>query len=383
MNSISLHFCLLSQTPTPRFGVRVSSSCPDIFDETLCCQVKLSIPKALKTLSTRVPSISLHSIGNSYSCLAPPLFVTKAKLGLIFNSPELCEDGTGGTYFMKDTDNKSVAVFKPKNEDPLSKQNPKRTDDNLSFHFKGILPGESSQREVLAYELDNNFAGVPETRMVEVSHWIFTDENGKPGSSSGDIRKKTGSLQEFISDLQCTVDDMGSSMFSIEDVQKIAILDMLLFNCDRNGGNILVKKDSHKLVPIDHAFTLPDYQHLSDLQWFEWMTWRQAKQKPIQEVIDFINTFDINNAIQKAKALGFRSDCILTLQFTFTFLKYAINHSNLSLYDIAKLMCHRHDKASIFAKLVNSSLQDLDSTNNTNLILSNFKDNISSYFSSN
>ena len=36
--------------------------------------------------------------------------------------------------------------------------------------------------------------------------------------------------------------DYGSSLFSIEEVHKIAILDIRILNCDRNEENILVKK---------------------------------------------------------------------------------------------------------------------------------------------
>lgn len=38
----------------------------------------------------------------------------------------------------------------------------------------------------------------------------------------------------------------GNSIFSVEEVHKIAILDIRIINCDRNDQNILVKKTRAK-----------------------------------------------------------------------------------------------------------------------------------------
>lgn len=324
-------------------------------------------------------SLSLRSLSLSDLDIAPPSFITDSKIGLISYTPELSAEGTGGTYFMKNHKNKPVAVFKPQNEDPLSLQNPKRKEDNTDFHFKGILPGEGVLREVLASQIDYEyFSIIPETHLAEISHWIFTDNNGKPGTSyDPKIKTKLGSLQEFIPDIQCTVDDMGYGKFSLEDVQKIAMLDLLLLNCDRNGGNILVRKYTYKLVPIDHAFSLPDYHYLSDLQWFEWLTWRQVKQPIIPLLKSFIKTFNLHDALIKARKLGIREECLISLQLSYIFLLYAFEQTNLTLYDIGKLMCHRFDKQSEFEKLVN---QAIDKSNNESNLLFHFTNIIEQYF---
>jgi hypothetical protein len=190
------------------------------------------------------------------------------------------------------------------------------------------------------------------------------------------MKTKKGSIQRFISDVQCCVDDMGYSKFSLEDVQHIAILDLLLVNCDRNGGNILVRRESNKLVPIDHAFCLPDYRNISDLQWFEWLTWRQVKENVLSEVISFVNDFDMDYAITKAKALGIREECILTLQLSHAFLRKALQQK-LSLYDIAKLMCTRPSSPSLFSELIAKAT---NSSSHPDTILSNFELELSQHF---
>jgi len=349
-----------------------------IFDSLSYPTQSLSIPKLSTNYSSK-NSISLRTVKSDTNSASPPSFITDSKVGLITNKPELCEEGTGGTYFLKNTQNTNVAVFKPKNEEPMCAQNPKKDQSTNDFHFKGFYPGEGALREVLAHQIDNGFAGVPETHLVEVSHWIFTDEKGISGTPGSNIKVKQGSSQEFISDVICSVDDMGYSKFSLHDVQKIAILDMLLVNCDRNGGNILVRKNSYKLVPIDHAFCLPDYRHLTDLQWFEWLTWKQVKQAPISEVVSFIENFDIEDAVKKATALDIKQESIITLQLAYTFLKLAVKQ-NLTLCEIGKLMCSNANNPSLFSKLVNESIQQ--NSSNQMKIISSFESNLVKHFSS-
>ena len=65
----------------------------------------------------------------------------------------------------------------------------------------------------------------------------------------------------------------------MEEVHKIAILDMRLANTDRNGGNILVQRKpgksrpEYQLIPIDHGYCLPST--FADIN-FEWMYWPQV-----------------------------------------------------------------------------------------------------------
>mmetsp|Transcript_27077 Transcript_27077/g.57391 ORF Transcript_27077/g.57391 Transcript_27077/m.57391 type:complete len:386 (+) Transcript_27077:114-1271(+) len=373
-NNNNFDFSNLDDHPLLRVCVKQA------FKNSINQKSNLSVPKAFKfnynSCSTpHEHNLSLRSLNSNLP--SSPTFLTRAKVGLISNPPELCEEGTGGTYFLKDSKNQNVAVFKPQNEDPLSVQNPKRTSSNSNFHFKGILPGEGSQREVFAYLIDNGFAGVPETRMAEICHWIFTNENGLPGDRSSNIQSKIGSVQEFQTNIQCSVDDMGAGLFSVLDVQKIAILDMLIFNCDRNGGNILVTKDSHKLIPIDHAFSLPDYKHLTDLQWFEWLTWRQVKKPVLQEIKDFINNLDMDSIISTATALKFRQECIFTLKLCYTFIKTALEHSK-TLHEIGKLMCSTDSThPSTFTQLVTTASEGIEDTSE---IFNNFKQLVTSFF---
>lgn len=56
---------------------------------------------------------------------------------------------------------------------------------------------------------------------------------------------KQGSFQCFVKH-DDAAENFGSNIFPVEQVHKIAILDILILNCDRNDQNILVQKKSIK-----------------------------------------------------------------------------------------------------------------------------------------
>lgn len=179
------------------------------------------------------------------------------------NKPVLSTEGTGGAYFMKDSSgHEYVAIFKPMDEEPMAKNNPRglplsKDGEGLK---KGTCVGEGALREVAAYLLDHpfgdksglGFAGVPPTTLVRCSN---------VGFSSGGL-SKIGSLQMFVKN-SGSCEDIGSGLFPVEEVHKIAVLDMRLANADRHAGNILLVREEgdgagYGLVPIDHGYCLPE-----------------------------------------------------------------------------------------------------------------------------
>ena len=73
------------------------------------------------------------------------------------------------------------------------------------------------------------------------------------------------------------IENFSSSLFSADEIHKIAVLDLRLLNLDRNACNILVQnsvdtasgKPYKRLVPIDHGLTIPDSLAIQsfDLAW--------------------------------------------------------------------------------------------------------------------
>lgn len=158
--------------------------------------------------------------------------------------PMLCKEGVGGTYFMRDEQSRTIGVFKPQDEEMGCLNNPKGfTPGSLNYNQtnRGVQEGEAAYRECAAYVLDHeHFSGVPATDLVVCNHPSF---NNSP-IDSAEESMKIGSFQEF-KEHDFDAEDISPSRagkFPVNEVHKIAILDIRLFNTDRHGGNILIRR---------------------------------------------------------------------------------------------------------------------------------------------
>eukprot|EP01103_Thecamoeba_quadrilineata_P013130 TRINITY_DN354_c0_g1_i1.p1 TRINITY_DN354_c0_g1~~TRINITY_DN354_c0_g1_i1.p1 ORF type:complete len:409 (-),score=61.16 TRINITY_DN354_c0_g1_i1:48-1274(-) len=290
--------------------------------------------------------------------------VESVSKGLLIHEPELSSTGEGGAYLLRAEDGSPLAIFKPFDEDPFSLRNPK-TINKFSGNPPSITtfpnrqsnpplrPGESAHKEVAAYLLDkDNLAGVPFTTLVKlfgISRW------GPEG--------KIGSLQAFVQHEHDSW-ELSPSMYSINDVHKIALLDIRLINTDRHGGNILVRhgekwnnnnnnnnnnsghnsnisgfNNNYKLVPIDHGFCLPSSLEAEDL-WFEWMSWPQSKLSVGSRLRKYIRDLDLEEDAGLLRGLGLSEDSIRTMLFCSVLLQQAMI-KGLSLLQVAQSLCGR------------------------------------------
>lgn len=183
-----------------------------IIDDDYLCRLETNLPSVL---STDLPKlIQLTDMG--------------LRSGI---SPVLVDGATGGTYFLRNSERKICLVFKPAEEEPAAPYNPHQTTSMMGKHrpsYKGgIVPGFGMFREIAAFTVDDGFAGVPPTHVAKVRFSLATKE------------AKIGSVQSYVRNI-CTAEEMGSSKFNVDDIQRIAVLDIRLCNLDRHGGNLLV-----------------------------------------------------------------------------------------------------------------------------------------------
>jgi len=255
----------------------------------------------------------------------PDWFVTVQKCLMIENSVELCDEGVGGTYFIRDSEDQYMAIFKPVDEEPGAVLNPKKRLQNPL-----LLPGGGAIRERAAFLLDTNHAArVPETLLVDnFKHEHFNNHDKV-------LLRKNGSLQKYIKNIGHS-DTMGSSNFPVTDIHHIGILDIRLLNLDRNGENILVVKDPQTgyltLIPIDHSYTLPE--NLNDQFYFEWLYWRQAKLPFNASTLQLIESIDIDADSMILGHLGIDQKAIQLMRFSSILLKKGAK-AGLTLYQIA------------------------------------------------
>jgi len=260
--------------------------------------------------------------------------------------PHLVEDGLGGTYFVKDRSGHSVAVFKPRDEEPLAPNNPKvHPGGGHGAGLKeGVLVGEAAINEYVAYLLDQASspllrAGVCPTALVCVANSVFHLATEDRRSVFRTIKDKVGSFQLFAQH-DCTSEDMGPSRFPVDQVHRIAALDIRLCNTDRHSGNILVRQQGGEvsaLVPIDHGYALPG--KICAEVTFEWLSW-PASRVPFSEgmrgEILAIDPEAAEAALRKRVPL-LRSGCLRTLRTCTRLLQIGVE-AGLTPHAIGTLM---------------------------------------------
>lgn len=277
--------------------------------------------------------------------------------------PERADEGFGGTYFVSKTQNTKIAIFKPCDEEPLAPCNPKGF-VGRSLGDPGLKPtvrvGEAALREVAAYLLDKGqFAKVPTTLLMRASHPVFNYvpqldssqslglKRASEGEGSSLLPLKLGSIQEFVPHI-CDTSEMGTSRFTTRDVQRIAILDIRLYNTDRHAGNILVrrvdasqsmepfKETGYELIPIDHGFCLPEGL---EPPYFEWQHWPQARMPLGEQELRYIEEIDIEGDKRRllAELPVLREESLRTMEVSTTLLKKC-TAAGLSLSEIAEIM---------------------------------------------
>jgi len=265
------------------------------------------------------------------------------------SSVELCPDGVGGTYFIRDQEKRYIALFKPLDEEPGALLNPK---GRLLMENPLMAPGGGAIREVAAYLLDiKHSAGVPETLIVpDLVHENFNYQDKSQHTP------KPGSLQKYIDNIGYS-DSMGSSGFSVDDVHHIGILDIRILNLDRNGENILLVKDDTtpctdiRLIPIDHAYSLPE--SLDHYFYFEWHHWRQSKLPFSEKALQVIQSIDIESDTILLEKLGLSNKSICFMRFASILLKRAAIKGRMTLFQIASWITpKRRNEISQFKKLV-------------------------------
>jgi len=278
--------------------------------------------------------------------------------------PEFILDGSGGTYFLHEPTKAKIAVFKPADEEPYAENNPRgyirQAGQNVLLR-EGVVPGEACIREVAAFMLDHSgFSGVPMTTLVEARHPTFNNNGSRlsvaeggasigahsissVSKSAGALKRKVGSFQEFVR-TECSMDDLSPSMLSVDEVHKIAILDIRLMNADRNSANLLCRRrrdNSIELVPIDHGFCL---RSVADVSWMDWcwLDWPQMKKPLSKKTRDYVLKLNIEkDARVLQERLNIDQEALDYFCASCSILKAGVK-AGLSLYDIA-VMCCRND----------------------------------------
>lgn len=269
-------------------------------------------------------------------------------------------------YKLFDSNSSPTSIFKP--YESLFKD---RKEGDLA-----LSTVKHCYNEVTAYRFDQlthtgQRAGVPETRHVKLPAKVLSP------AGTGTVR---GSLQKFqLNSESC--EDYGPSLFAVQDVHNIGLLDLKILNCDRHAGNILFDSTRKALTPIDHALSFPEIElstpdsegailsrdlsestlFLKNIS-FDWLLFPQAKQPFTQETLNAIKDIDMEEHMKVMTKMGMNMRQKLAVFSGLTLLKEASLNQNKTLYEIGCLVQRQRTRKTLstLEELVNQTLTQCD-----------------------
>ncbi|MEX1012372.1 MAG: hypothetical protein WD595_02385 [Waddliaceae bacterium] len=161
--------------------------------------------------------------------------------------------------------------------------------------YSGINESDLAIREIIAYLIGKDL-GVPTTVVRMVEHELKTCQKFIQNIGTG---RKVG---EIFPDKLGTKQDTDLISF-----QKMAVLDALLYNRDRNPGNYLITEIKvgedlkYGFVPIDHGNTLPKGLPFDPKEhhWEKWEVASEPISPEIRGIIDKITWKSVSKSLQK------------------------------------------------------------------------------------
>jgi len=260
------------------------------------------------------------------------------------------------TWLVRSKNTGALAIFKPVSGEGkgrgTGKESASQTTTALDFFplRRGVVVGDGARKEVAAFVLDHEgFAGVPRTRTAFV--WLEDTTNNKSVSML-----TQGSLQDYVAH-QSSAEDVGASVFDVDCVHRIGILDIRLLNLDRHLGNLLVVQGGKHLVPIDHGLSLPSFRALEEVR-FEWSHWKQCHVPFAPATIDYVRRLEPLRDAELLHTLGIRAEEILAMVLSTMLLQFAVLERQLTLFHVAQMVQRPHEtKPSVLEQVVDRVIE--------------------------
>lgn len=178
---------------------------------------------------------------------------------------------------------------------------------------------------------------------LDQSGYLNKAFNHPKGFNGENSNIKVGSLQRYIQKSKscALVEKEGIWHFPVEEVHKIAVLDLRVGNANRHAANI----------PIDHGYCLPE--SFEDFK-FVWLEWPQARQQFSVETLDYIKSLDAEKDIKilESNGLKFSKLSLRNLRILTKLLKRGAKRK-LSPYQIGGILCRdSHGNSSVIEKVI-------------------------------
>lgn len=233
-------------------------------------------------------------------------------------------EGQTGSVFLLEVVDQKVAVFKP--------------EVGETFQRRGFRPGSGAVREEAVYIVDRlcgSEAGVPVTTLAEV---VVEGQTMR------------GAVQAFHNDAAGFCDDFGMprsfdeavKVITQEHAERLALLDIRVFNTDRHGGNLLLlgQQPPYRLGPIDHGCCLPPWWALGEAGFSAWEKWVHFKGTPsaaarasAKKALD-----QLPRLCHMLSERGLDFDAIVTLRLCTTFAGIGVGEQGMHISELVELM---------------------------------------------
>lgn len=214
------------------------------------------------------------------------------------NPPSIIADQFGSSYnIFGEVKDKPIGVYKPR----LQVMRAHVEYDSDDGEIDGVPPGTETFRERLAYALnyelsqlldENNIPlvdlGIPPTRVMDFYHKSFGRFH------------RTGSLQKFKKNC-VELDPTTKEKFEKIDrneLFKIAILDLIFLNKDRNSGNLLYSERKNTINLIDHGYCFPEIEGLDNFD-FSWKDLSFIHEPLPENWANFIMQIDLRKIVDR------------------------------------------------------------------------------------
>lgn len=255
---------------------------------------------------------------NDYFAYAVATADFALKLGI---APKPVKEGANGTYFLKDLSGKNIGVFKPKDEETLAAQAPKRRSRFIrlthrilpfataAFCYNGNACKAETAASIVSQQLGLN--NVPTTRLASFTHPAFNYSSD--AHNEIELPPKEGSFQLFIQTPHIQADEYFKiginwnvyKLFGIahkrlkgnidqSEFEKLVILDFIIGNIDRHFANWLITQ-MNKILCIDNGFAMA-HKHtdsISSVHQYEWKLLINAEKSFSDEAKGYINKLSI------------------------------------------------------------------------------------------
>ena len=206
-------------------------------------------------------------------------------------NPTRIYQGSSGSYFVKNVEEQTIGVFKPKDEEPYGRLNPKWTKwmhrmcCPCSFGRSCLVPNQGYMSEAGASLVDQKLGlnVVPKTRVVKLASVTFNyskidlkkyrakkivnehfPKMGRKFHRLG-LPPKKGSFQVFVENyrdasfyltkLQSDNLDSEVSREFQHQFEKLVVLDYIIRNTDRGNDNWLIQYENSKTASVGNEAT--------------------------------------------------------------------------------------------------------------------------------